>query len=217
MTYEVLDPPFAKLVNRTARLDLFDASCAGRKDRRKFLPGVTGSGRIIAGARPRARRWGCYLLDRKYRVIRIGTLSTARVQLCLWQLTAGLTRTVRTEDGTPEEFSRLLWINLGSALFGIQRALAHLERSAVGSVINITSIHALAGQLVTLHNGASKAALVGLTRQLAAELVSRRIRVNAVGPGIVEAPRYATMPGYTRARGDSCIPLGRVGGTDPSE
>ena len=124
---------------------------------------------------------------------------------------AGVTRTVRIEDETPEEFSRLIWINLGSALFGIQRALPHLERSAAASVINVTSIHALASQRDHSAYAASKAALVGLTRQLAVELASRRIRVNAVGPGMVEVPRYSTMRGYTRAIGDSLVPLGRVG------
>jgi len=124
---------------------------------------------------------------------------------------AGVTRTVRIEDETPEEFSRLMWINLGSALFGIQRALQPLEKSACASVINMTSIHALASQAGHSAYAASKAALVGLTRQLAVELASRRIRVNAVGPGMVEVPRYSTMPGYTRALGDSLVPLGRVG------
>lgn len=124
---------------------------------------------------------------------------------------AGVTRTVRIEDETPEEFSRLIWINLGSVLFGTQRALQYLERSACASVINMTSIHALASQGGHSAYAASKAALVGLTRQLAVELASRRIRVNAVGPGLVEVPRYATMPGYTRALGDSLVPLGRVG------
>jgi NAD(P)-dependent dehydrogenase (short-subunit alcohol dehydrogenase family) len=124
---------------------------------------------------------------------------------------AGLTRTLRVEDETPDGFSRLIWINLGSALFGIQRALEHLERSAHASVINVTSIHAIGGAAGHSAYAASKAALVGLTRQLAVELASRRIRVNAVGPGMVEVPRYSTMRGYTRALGNSLIPLGRVG------
>jgi NAD(P)-dependent dehydrogenase (short-subunit alcohol dehydrogenase family) len=57
----------------------------------------------------------------------------------------------------------------------------------------------------------TKGAVIAFTRSLAIELASRRIRVNAIGPGVVEVPRYADMPGYTRERGNSMIPLGRVG------
>jgi len=124
---------------------------------------------------------------------------------------AGVTRNVRLADETPDEFSRLMWINLGSILFGVQRAVQYLQESPHPSVINITSVHAYAGLPGHAAYAASKAAIVGLTRQLAIELAPKRIRVNGVGPGLVEVPRYAEVPGYTTERGDSLIPLGRVG------
>ena len=37
------------------------------------------------------------------------------------------------------------------------------------------------------------------------------IRVNAIGPGVIEVPRYFQTPGYTRSLGDTMSPLGRVG------
>ena len=49
------------------------------------------------------------------------------------------------------------------------------------------------------------------TKSLAIELAPRRIRVNAIGPGVVEVPRYAFMPNYTRDVGNRSVPLGRVG------
>lgn len=124
---------------------------------------------------------------------------------------AGVTRNVNLADETPEDFSRLIWINLGSILFGIQRAVQYLQESPHASVINITSVHAAAGLPGHAAYAASKAAIIGLTRSLAIELAPKRIRVNAVGPGMVEVPRHAKVSGYTTERGDALIPLGRVG------
>jgi NAD(P)-dependent dehydrogenase (short-subunit alcohol dehydrogenase family) len=123
----------------------------------------------------------------------------------------GVTRNVPFEEETPDDFSRLIWINLGSMLFGIQRALPYLESSGHGAVINITSIHGAAGLAGHTAYASSKAGIIGLTRQLAIELAPKCIRVNAVGPGVVEVPRYAEITGYSTEVADSLIPLGRVG------
>jgi glucose 1-dehydrogenase/3-oxoacyl-[acyl-carrier protein] reductase len=49
------------------------------------------------------------------------------------------------------------------------------------------------------------------TRELAVELAERKVRVNAVAPGIIEVPRYFDMPGYTTEFGNTLMPWGRVG------
>ncbi|HLL49675.1 MAG TPA: SDR family oxidoreductase, partial [Thermomicrobiales bacterium] len=54
-------------------------------------------------------------------------------------------------------------------------------------------------------------AVIGFTRSLAIELAPRHVRVNAIGPGVVEVPRYFDMPGYTTEFGNTLIPWGRVG------
>jgi glucose 1-dehydrogenase/3-oxoacyl-[acyl-carrier protein] reductase len=58
---------------------------------------------------------------------------------------------------------------------------------------------------------ATKGAIVAFTRELAMELAPRRIRVNAIGPGLIEVPRYFDIPGYTSGLGDRMVPWGRVG------
>ena len=51
----------------------------------------------------------------------------------------------------------------------------------------------------------------GFTRQLAIELTDRKVRVNAVGPGIIEVPRYFDIPNYTTEFGNTLVPWARVG------
>jgi glucose 1-dehydrogenase/3-oxoacyl-[acyl-carrier protein] reductase len=42
-------------------------------------------------------------------------------------------------------------------------------------------------------------------------LADRNVRVNAVGPGLIEVPRYFDTPGYTTEFGNTLVPAGRVG------
>jgi NAD(P)-dependent dehydrogenase (short-subunit alcohol dehydrogenase family) len=50
-----------------------------------------------------------------------------------------------------------------------------------------------------------------MTRTLAIELAPDKIRVNAIGPGLVEVPRYFDNPRYTTSAGHRMVPWGRVG------
>jgi 3-oxoacyl-[acyl-carrier protein] reductase len=84
---------------------------------------------------------------------------------------------------------------------------------AESSIVNIASVDAFAVSPVQLLYGASKAAVVMLTKSLALELAPRGVRVNAIAPGWVDTPgNRATGRMEEAARG---IPLGRV--ADPRE
>ena len=125
---------------------------------------------------------------------------------------AGVTRTVDFLDTSEELYEELFRINLKSYFFCAQVAVPHIAARGGGSILNITSIHAFGGAPRHTAYAATKGAIVAFTRQLAIELVPQRIRVNAIGPGVIEVPRYfATMPGYRRAIGNSWVPWGRVG------
>jgi NAD(P)-dependent dehydrogenase (short-subunit alcohol dehydrogenase family) len=86
-----------------------------------------------------------------------------------------------------------------------------LANASGGSIVNITSVHATGGRAGNTAYAATKGAIVAFTRSLAVELAGNGIRVNAVGPGVVEVPRYADIPGYTTSMGDAVVPMGRVG------
>ncbi len=124
---------------------------------------------------------------------------------------SGVTRRGAILDITPEFFDEVFGINIRSQYFCAQRAIPLLEGRGGGSILNLASIHAFGGVPGYSVYAATKGAIIALTRELAVELIPRRIRVNALAPGHVEVPRHLANPNYTREYGDSIVPWGRVG------
>ena len=110
---------------------------------------------------------------------------------------AGVNDGVGLEHGTPEKFVASLERNLIHYYAMAHHALGALKR-ARGSIVNISSKTAVTGQGGTSGYVASKGAILGLTREWAAELLPYGIRVNAVLPAEVMTPLYqqwlATFP-----------------------
>jgi L-fucose dehydrogenase len=102
---------------------------------------------------------------------------------------AGINDKVGLEKGNPAEFVRSLERNLLHYYNMAHYALPHLKRSS-GSIVNISSKTAVTGQGGTSGYVASKGAILGMTREWAAELLPHGIRVNAVVPAEVMTPLY---------------------------
>jgi L-fucose dehydrogenase len=102
---------------------------------------------------------------------------------------AGINDQVGLEHGSPQEFLCSLQRNLLHYYNMAHYALPHLKRSR-GSIVNISSKTALTGQGGTSGYVASKGAILGMTREWAAELLPYKIRVNAVIPAEVMTPLY---------------------------
>lgn len=102
---------------------------------------------------------------------------------------AGINDKVGLENGSPEEFVKSLERNLLHYYNMAHFALPHLKRSS-GSIVNISSKTAVTGQGGTSGYVAAKGAILGLTREWAAELLPYGVRVNAVLPAEVMTPLY---------------------------
>jgi NAD(P)-dependent dehydrogenase (short-subunit alcohol dehydrogenase family) len=127
--------------------------------------------------------------------------------LDLLYLNAGISRPGPIESTDEAAFDALFDINVKGNFFTLQKALPLLNEGA--SVVFTIGAGEGLGAAMT----ASKGALLPLVRSLALELAPRRIRVNAVSPGLIDTPAYSKLgisPDTLATWGEG-VPLGRVG------
>lgn len=96
---------------------------------------------------------------------------------------AGMAQSTSFGEVSEAEFDRIMAINVRVPYFLTQKALPYLRSSRAASVINIASVVAHAGYPLQSAYGASKHALLGFTKSLAAECYKDGIRVHAIAPG----------------------------------
>jgi 3-oxoacyl-[acyl-carrier protein] reductase len=98
---------------------------------------------------------------------------------------AGIYETAPLEEITEEHFHRHFNTNVLGPLLVTQEAVKHFGPDG-GSIVNFSTVVTRVGPPTWATYVGSKSAVEGITRVLAKELGSRKIRVNAVGPGVVE-------------------------------
>ncbi|MGC4811694.1 SDR family NAD(P)-dependent oxidoreductase [Micromonospora sp. DT228] len=114
-------------------------------------------------------------------------------------------------DTTPEELDLVLASNVKSAFHCAQaftRRIAATGDGEPAAIVNVASISGRSGSPDAAY-GASKGAVIALTRSLAGALARYRIRVNAVAPGIVHSEMSDRIPADRRRHYLDDIPLGR--------
>ena len=124
---------------------------------------------------------------------------------------AGVTRALDFLETDEATYDEMLDLNMKGYFFCARRAVPFILEAGGGSIVNITSIHGHAGFPRHAAYAATKGAINAFTRELAIELADRGIRVNAIGPGLIEVPRYFDTPGYTTEFGNTLVPAGRIG------
>ncbi|MDY0903805.1 glucose 1-dehydrogenase [Pedobacter sp. CFBP9032] len=117
-----------------------------------------------------------------------------------------------TGEYEPEEWDKVIALNLNGVFYACRYQLEQMEKNGGGSIINIASVH---GQVAAPNSPAytaSKHAVVGLTKNIAAEYATKNIRCNAVGPGYIETPLLsANLDQKTQDAIAAKSPINRLG------
>ena len=127
---------------------------------------------------------------------------------------AGIYEFSPLQDVTVEHYNRQFNTNVLGVLLATQAALP-LFPPAGGSVVNISSVVSTLAPAMGSVYSATKGAIDTITRSLAQELAPRKIRVNAVSPGMVKTEGTAGFAGSDFEKGAvAATPLGRIGEPD---
>ncbi len=124
---------------------------------------------------------------------------------------AGILHPGRYSDIGPEDWDRLMGINLTGAYLCARTAAPTMEMHKSGRIINIASISGQTGGASGgLHYAASKAGMMGMAKALSRDLAPYNVTVNTIAPGVIDTEGQGFTPEKCEeiAKG---IPLGRVG------
>ncbi|MBY0364218.1 MAG: glucose 1-dehydrogenase [Phreatobacter sp.] len=130
---------------------------------------------------------------------------------------AGIGGGGNVEDTSDDDLRRYLEVNV-VGLFRLSRfAVEEMKPQRRGAILNLASVYAVMGASNSAGYSASKGAVASFTRQLATDYGPHGIRVNALGPGLIETPltaeRIRTQAWRRRIAIDQ-TPLRRVGQPD---
>jgi len=128
---------------------------------------------------------------------------------------AGVTRDTLLARMSDDDWRAVIETNL-SAVFYTCRAVARpMMKRRGGSIVNVSSIVGLRGNMGQTNYAASKAGIIGFTKSLARELGSRNVRANVVAPGYIHSRLTDVLPEEARAVMLTNTPLGKLG--DPED
>lgn len=120
-------------------------------------------------------------------------------------------------DITEDEFDRSMKVNVGGMFLFCQNVIPIMVNNGGGSIVNISSSVGIMPERGTAAYCASKAAIVGLSRQMALDYARSNVRVNCLAPGWIDTPFnepiIATMGGLQELEAliRRTIPMGRQG------
>ena len=127
---------------------------------------------------------------------------------------AGLTRDglfMRMKD---EDWDLVLRVNLDAAFRLSRSAIRGMMKRRWGRIVSITSVVGTTGNPGQANYAASKAALVGMSKALAAEVASRNITVNCVAPGFISTPMTDALNDKQKETILTSVPANRLGTPD---
>jgi 3-oxoacyl-[acyl-carrier protein] reductase len=124
---------------------------------------------------------------------------------------AGITRDALTLRMTDADFQAVIEVNLTAAFRLTRLVLRGMLRRRHGRVIGVTSVVALTGNPGQANYAAAKAAMIGMSKSIAAEVAGRGITVNCVAPGAILTAMINKLTAEQQARLLGTVPAGRFG------
>jgi NAD(P)-dependent dehydrogenase (short-subunit alcohol dehydrogenase family) len=146
-------------------------------------------------------------LDRLY-----GTVKQQKGRIDVLFANAGIFENASLGSITEEHFDKIFSVNVKGVLFTVQKALPLLQDG--GSIILIASVAGSKGFEGSTVYSATKAAIRSFARSWTVDLKNRKIRVNAISPGVIETPMSAELSEQLKTILVSTVPLGRMGRPD---
>lgn len=115
-------------------------------------------------------------------------------------------------DYPPEEWRRVIDINLNGVFYGVRAQIPAMRRAGGGSIVNVSSILGSVGFAGASAYVAAKHALLGLTRAAALDHAADGVRINAVGPAFIATPLLTNNLEPEMLAGLAALhPAGRIG------
>lgn len=112
----------------------------------------------------------------------------------------------------PQEWTRVMAVNIGGAFNTVRLLSPQMREARYGTIVNMSSVAGRTySEVVGAHYAASKAAMIGFTKHIAAELGPFNIRANAIAPGRIETPLIRTVPQALNERQVGATPMRRLG------
>jgi NAD(P)-dependent dehydrogenase (short-subunit alcohol dehydrogenase family) len=132
--------------------------------------------------------------------------------LRLWINAAGIVRVVKVSEAAPEDWERIIAVNLTGTFHGCAAALAVMRRQGGGRIVNLGSLSGqVGGTGVHPAYGASKAGVHALTRTYALEGAKFGVLCNAVAPSVLEGSMGSQFSERQREQLAAANPLRRLG------
>jgi 3-oxoacyl-[acyl-carrier protein] reductase len=124
---------------------------------------------------------------------------------------AGITRDGLAMRMRDEDWQAVLEVNLTAGFRLIRAGLRGMLRRRHGRIVSISSISGVAGNAGQANYAASKAAMIAMSKSIAAEVATRGITVNCIAPGLIATAMTEKLTGDQRTRLMGAIPMERFG------
>ena len=124
---------------------------------------------------------------------------------------AGITRDNLIMRSSYEDLDKIVDVNLKGPFYMMKLVSRLMLKQRSGSIINMSSVVGVMGNVGQVNYAATKAAVIGMTKSLAKEIGKKSIRVNAIAPGMIATDMLADVSDDALKKMKEIVPLNEIG------